>query len=236
MSYEIQRHGMRGFGAFGDAAGFDANVVRKDQLAGAKGDNVAGGRFSQAMQAALNAVGNYGLPVSKFYGDLSQAAWKDFANKHSLTNVNPYPNSVDDLLVLQDALDPSHSGGGATEIPGSKVVGGQIIVDKEKNKPGGGGGGKSPPPPAAVAKAGMSGLAMAGIGIGALVLIGGLAYFAKKKGAQKKAGASAPGTPAEAYKANARRRVKRGIAHAKAVLSPAQFAAFKRMRAARRAA
>ena len=227
MSY----YSMSGFGALAAFSGdvvFDAEAVWADQVAGAAGDNFKGKRWAKMLQGALNDVGNYGLVVDGIWytskgTSKSQQAWKDFASQHNLTP-SGQPTSKADLLVLQGVLDPSSVGKpGGAKLTNVKSAGGELV-------PTGKSAAADKPEGDKAAKAGLSTGAMLGI---AAVAVGGialLAFMAKKK----KPMASRPAASKPEFVAMTPNAVsKRGMAHAKKVLSKAQYKAFKKMIKAR---
>lgn len=194
------RYGMRGFGAFaGTAVVFDAASVWSDQVAGANGDNAAGTRWGKTMQAALNEVGGYGLPLTGFWGSKSQAAWKDFCSKHGMTALpNGYPSGQGQLDVLQQALaakNPSGTTGAGTELKTvTQTSGGTVEVKLGPDgKPVEPGGGETP------TKSALSTPVMVGIAVASVAVIGLLAVAAKKRPSAAYGGAPS-------YAANRRRR------------------------------
>lgn len=90
-------------------AGFgapDASSVCADWNAGASGDNAAGTRAAQAIQAQLNNAGYGPIAVDGIFGDASIAAWNKFAADHGQTQGWPDCSGITVLMT---------SGGGASK-------------------------------------------------------------------------------------------------------------------------
>lgn len=188
-------YGYNGFGAFGADIVFNADQVWADQVAGSPksagggGDNARGNKWANMMRAALNDVGNYGLAIpGGQWGSPDISAWKDFASKHGLP-VQPFPTR-EGLVVLEQAIG---DGGKITSATSEKGV----IITTGQSKAG-------------PSTAGLTGGQMAIVAVGALAIIGGLAFFAKKKkaGVAGKSGALALHSGGK-HHANRRRRARR---------------------------
>jgi hypothetical protein len=185
-------YGYNGYGAFGADLVFNADEVWADQVAGSPkaqgggGDNARGNKWANMMRAALNDVGDYKLAIpGGQWGGPDIEAWKDFASKHGLPGT-PFPTR-EGLVVLEQAVG---DGGKISSATGSKGV----IITTGKSKAAGTGG----------SQAGMTGGEMALVAVAALAILGGFAYFAKKK----KAGVE-PAHAGKKHHANRRRRARR---------------------------
>jgi peptidoglycan hydrolase-like protein with peptidoglycan-binding domain len=183
--------GLGAFDAFGATADFNATGIWGDCLAGSSGNNAAGKRCGQAIQAGLNQLGYGPLAVDGQIGPASIAAIKKFGQDNGLGSIT-WPTEAM-VIKMQELL-----GAGATPGPNAPIeshkVGDQYVP------------GPAPGKPSAVgAKAGMSTGAMIGLGVVVLLGVGALAYASKKKSA---GGAAKPSSPAVAA-ANRRRRARR---------------------------
>jgi peptidoglycan hydrolase-like protein with peptidoglycan-binding domain len=155
-------------GGFGASIDFNADAVWSDCLAGSAGNNAAGKRCGQAIQAALNQLGYGPLTVDGQIGPATIAAIKRFAADNGFGNAT-WPTKPM-LIKMQELLAAGEKPGPGAAVE-SHIVGGEVIPG---SAPGTG-----------VSKAGMGiGLAL-GIGAVALVGIGAIAIMSKKKGASK---------------------------------------------------
>ncbi len=170
MSY--YQTGCCGLGALG-GIDFAATSVWSDWLKGAKGDNAAGLRAANAIRAALGQLAfGSGISLNKSWGTAEdKTGYTSFAQKYGIAAPPGLPiwwPSQVGLIKLEELVKAGGTPGGGTQVV-THVVDGVIV-------PGPAPGGAGP----AVAKAGMSTLA-----IGALVAVGvvavGLAVMAKKK-------------------------------------------------------
>lgn len=185
--------GLSGFGATGLA--FDAAGIWTDWAAGAAGDNAAGKRAAQQIQAALAQLGytdntNKPLVVDGSWGAKSGYAYTTFSAAQGTTTNGIYPTQ-DGIMKIGDLLNA-----GVTPGPGPSVTyhneGGVLV------------------PTGGTSKASMStGLMIAG---GALlaVIIGGLALAGKKKGAPAHH-SSGPTAVMVANRRRRHRRARRGL-------------------------
>lgn len=171
MSY--YQTGCCGLGALG-GIDFSATSVWSDWLKGAKGDNAAGLRAANAIRAALGQLAfGSGISLNQSWGTAEdKSGYTSFAQKYGIAAPTGLPiwwPSQVGLIKLEELVKAGGTPGGGTQVV-THVVNGQIVPGPA---PGGGGG-------TAVAKAGMSPLA-----IGAIVAVGvvvvGLAVMAKKK-------------------------------------------------------
>jgi hypothetical protein len=98
----VGRRPVSGFG------GPDPASVCSDWNAGASGDNAAGTRAAQAVQAALNNAGYGPIAVDGIFGDNSIAAWNKFAAANGQTSGWPDCNGITVLMT-------TGGGGGASK-------------------------------------------------------------------------------------------------------------------------
>ncbi len=176
--------GLRGFGAAG--TDFNADAVWSDFLAGSSGNNAAGKRATQSIQAALNQLGYGPLTLTGVIDSALQGALKKFSGDNGFGSAN-WPTKP--MVVKMEELLRAGESPGPNEPVASHKVGDEFIpgVDPTTGKSG-------------LATAGMSTGMMIGIGALAVAGIGLLAVMAKKK---------KPGTGSTSASAKANRRRRR---------------------------
>jgi hypothetical protein len=148
-----------GFGAAGLT--IDPAQTWNEWVAGAGGDNAAGKRAAQALQAALNQLGYGPLTVDGVWGPKSGAAFKAFAAAQGTTTNDIYPtqDGIEKIaLLLQGGAKP-----GPAPAVQYELIGGQYVTTSGLKTAGLG-----------------TGLLIAG-GAAAAIILGGLVLGAKKK-------------------------------------------------------
>jgi hypothetical protein len=152
-----RRRSMRGFGSM--ASTFNAEAVWADVQAGAAGNNLAGKRAAQAIQAGLSELG-YSCPPTGSFDNATIAQWKSFKSKNGLpagsglvqkdglvlmeaqlkqgkvTGPNEPVSYVTDggEYIKEDSITPKKAGigMGMMLLLGAVVVGGVVLIAKKK--------------------------------------------------------------------------------------------------------
>jgi len=151
--------------AFGAVSGFNGAATWSDWLAGASGNNAAGMRAADAIRAALGGIGYGPFTVGVSWGtSADKAGFSKFVSDNGLTagpNGSWWPTQQALLKLEEAAAQGGNQGGGP--IQNFHVVDGQQIP------------GASP-----ASKAAMTGTTI-GLLVGGALILGFLAYRAKKK-------------------------------------------------------
>ena len=164
MSYYLAT-ATNGFGAFGMTADeFNADSMYSDVVASAT-DNAAGKRWANKLQVALNQLG-YNTPLSSDFSQTNTSALAKFQSDNGLAPIRKGWPDKQTLAAVAAALASGKVTGSDPPKPYVKV-GGEYIPASLTTQPDTG-----------TSKAGMG---MLGMGLIALVVVGGIALVAKGK-------------------------------------------------------
>lgn len=169
MSYvEVRRGQLSGFGGFG-AIDFSGSAVWEDWLAGGRGDTAAGMRAANAIRAALGQLGYGNFTTGAAWGtSADKSGYGKFAQDQGIAAPTGMPvwwPSQVGLLKLQELTKAGGTPGGGPAQEFHTVD--NVLV------PG------AAPGASGVSKASMG--TLLGLGVAALVVVGGLAMLSKKK-------------------------------------------------------
>lgn len=216
MSYTLMGFGAAGLGSID----FSADEVWSYWLAGAppKNDIAAGKLAADKIRAALSQIGYGPFQMGVMWGTAADKT--EYGRAVGEQGIPPTPGmpswwpNKDAMLKLQELVQVGDNVGGK-ETPEYHQVGNQIVQGKSPAQIAAEKKAAASKVAASANKAGMSTGTAIGIGVVALVALGGLAYFAKKKRAQQRPASSSSGSSGDTVTmvANAKLVSKSALAH-----------------------